>query len=52
VTFFDGHAKNVPAAATVSQDMWGSIAYNEAKSPGYTKQFLIDISGIPEWNKG
>ncbi len=52
VSFFDGHAKNVPAAATISQDMWGSITRNETLNPGYTKQFLIDISGIPEWSKG
>jgi len=52
VAFFDGHAKNVPAAATVSQDMWGSFTRNEQNSPGYTKQFLIDLSGIPEWSKG
>ncbi|CAN5489228.1 hypothetical protein BH11ARM2_BH11ARM2_08250 [soil metagenome] len=52
VTFFDGHAKNVPAAQTVSQDMWGSFKRNEQNSPGYTQQFLTDLNGIPEWSKG
>jgi prepilin-type N-terminal cleavage/methylation domain-containing protein/prepilin-type processing-associated H-X9-DG protein len=50
--FFDGHAKNVGAAATVSQDMWGSIKRNETNSPGYTAQFLKDVASIPEWSKG
>lgn len=52
VAFFDSHAKNVPAPATVSNDMWGSIQRSETNSPGYTNQFLQDISSIPEWSKG
>jgi prepilin-type N-terminal cleavage/methylation domain-containing protein len=51
-SFFDSHAKNVSAAATVSGDMWGSFAYNETASPGYTAQFLVDLAGIPEWGTG
>ncbi|RYG23032.1 prepilin-type N-terminal cleavage/methylation domain-containing protein [bacterium] len=50
--FFDGHAKNVAAPQTVSQDMWGSIKRNETNSPGYTAQFLKDVASIPEWSKG
>ena len=52
LAFFDGHAKNVPAAATISQDMWGMVKRNEANMPGYTAQFLKDMSGIPEWSTG
>ena len=52
LSFYDGHAKNVAAPATVAQDMWGSIAYSEKRSPGFTAQFLRDINNIPEWSKG
>ncbi len=52
VSFYDGHAKNVQASQTVAQDMWGSIAVNEAHAPGYTAQFLKDVQDIPEWGKG
>lgn len=52
VAFFDSHAKNVPAQATISQDMWGSIKRNESNNPGYTAQFLQDMNTIPEWSRG
>jgi prepilin-type N-terminal cleavage/methylation domain-containing protein len=52
VTFFDGHAKNVAGARTISEDMWGSIKRSEQQSPGYTQQFLTDMNGIPEWSTG
>jgi prepilin-type N-terminal cleavage/methylation domain-containing protein/prepilin-type processing-associated H-X9-DG protein len=52
VAFFDGHAANVPATRTVSDDMWGWFKRSEQNSPGYTQQFLTDMNGIPEWSRG
>jgi prepilin-type N-terminal cleavage/methylation domain-containing protein/prepilin-type processing-associated H-X9-DG protein len=33
--FYDGHAKNVPGAATLANDMWDSITYENQQNPGY-----------------
>jgi len=53
--FYDGHAKNVPGQATVSQDYWDSQAYANQKSPGSQQNLENSISttntnvGPTEW---
>lgn len=52
LAFFDGHAKNVSAGATIGQDMWGIVKARETSEPGWTQNFMNDLNGIPEWSKG
>jgi prepilin-type N-terminal cleavage/methylation domain-containing protein/prepilin-type processing-associated H-X9-DG protein len=44
--FFDGHAKNVKAVATVSNDMWGMF---EAAGADYKRQIAEQTAAVPEW---
>jgi prepilin-type processing-associated H-X9-DG protein len=53
--FYDGHAKNVGGQASVANDYWDSLTYNNAHNPGWTQNLENQISanninvGPTEW---
>jgi len=49
--FYDGHAKNVTGQASVSTDLWDSIAAYDAASPGY-RQALLNAVNSTNVNNG
>ncbi len=50
--FFDGHAKNVPATATVANDMWDYFRWANANNyANYQKDWLGYTSNIKEWKQ-
>ncbi len=56
VVFYDGHAKNVSGMQTVAQDMWDSVAANDASSPGWKQNLVNNLNntnsqlGEIEWS--
>lgn len=52
VSFYDGHAKNVKAQATVgTDDLWDCLGAYELAQPGYHKNLINATNAIPEWTR-
>ncbi|MGV3615549.1 MAG: prepilin-type N-terminal cleavage/methylation domain-containing protein [Fimbriimonas sp.] len=49
IGFFDGHAKNVNAVSSITQDLWGSMKYRNLSNANYQANLARDASGIQEW---
>jgi prepilin-type N-terminal cleavage/methylation domain-containing protein len=48
-TFFDGHAKNINAIQSISQDMWGAMQYRNSVDANYQRNQVNAASAVPEW---